>query len=44
MLLSTLVTSLLWNILTGKGLWGASYGNKKQKRIVRAVFENKVDF
>ena len=36
MLLSTLVASLLRNLLSGKGIVRAGYGNKKEKGIVRA--------
>ena len=34
-LLSTLRDSLLRNLLSGKGIMRAGYGNKKGKRIVR---------
>ena len=44
MLLDTLGASLLGNMLTGKGIVRASYGNKKEKGIVRAVYGNKMDF
>ena len=36
MLLGTLGASLLGNLLTGKGIFRASSGNKKRKGIVRA--------
>ena len=39
MLLGTLVTSLLGNLLTGKGILRAASGNKKGKEIVRAGTE-----
>ena len=39
MLLGTLGTSLLGNLLTGK-----SFENKKGKGIVRAGYGNKMDF
>ena len=39
MLLGTLGTSLLWNLLAGKGIVRAGSGNKKGKGIVRAVME-----
>ena len=38
MLLSTLGTSLLGNILAGKRIVRTSSGNKKRKRIVRAGY------
>ena len=50
MLLGTLGASLLGNLLTGKGIVRAGYGNhsKKGKGIVRAGYgnhtKNKVDF
>ena len=47
MLLSTLGASLLGNLLTGKGVERAGYGNKnKRKGIVRAGYgnKNKVNF
>ena len=44
MLLGTLRASLLGNMLAGKGIVRASYGNEKRKGIVRADFENKIDF
>ena len=36
MLLGTLSATLLGNLLTGKGIVRAGYGNNKEKRIVRA--------
>ena len=39
MLLRTLGTSLLGNLLTGKGILRASSGNKKGKGIVKLVLE-----
>ena len=48
MLLGTLVSSLLGNLLTGKGVLRAGYGNNKGKGVVRAGYgnqlKNKVDF
>ena len=44
MSLGTLEASLLGNLLTGKGLARAGSGNKKGKGIVRATYENKMDF
>ena len=44
MLLGTLGASLLGNLLSGKGIVRACSGNKKGKRIVRAGYENKIDF
>ena len=44
MLLRTLVASLLGNILAGKGIVRASYGNKRGRRIVRVGHGNKADF
>ena len=38
MLLGSLGASLLWNILTWKGMLGAGYGNKKGKRMLRMQF------
>ena len=43
MLLGTLGASLLGNILAGKGIARAGYGNKKQK-IVKADYNSKMDF
>ena len=44
MLLGTLGASLSGNILTGKGIVRAGYGNKKGKGIVRASYGNEMDF
>ena len=48
MLLGTLGASLLGNLLTGKVVVRAGYGNNKEKGVVRAGYgnqlENKVDF
>ena len=47
MLLGTLVAGLLGNLLTGKGVVRADYGNKnKGKGVVRAGYgnKNKVNF
>ena len=44
MLPGTLGASLLENILTGKGIVRAGYGNKKGKGIVRAGYGKKTDF
>ena len=44
MLLSTLAASLLRNLLSGKGIVRAGYGNKKEKGIVRAGHGNKMVF
>ena len=44
MLLGTLGASLLGNMLVGKGIARASYGNKKGKGIVRGGYGNKMDF
>ena len=41
MLLGTLGASLLGNILAGKGIVRAGYGNKEGKGIVRAGYGNK---
>ena len=43
-LLSTLRDSLLRNLLSGKGIMRAGYGNKKGKRIVRAGTGKDWDF
>ena len=40
-LLGTLGVSLLGNMLTGKGIVGARYKNKKGKGIVRAGYGSK---
>ena len=42
MLLGTLGASLLGNMLTGKGILRASYGNKQGKGIVRAGFGSSI--
>ena len=44
MLLGTLGASLLGNLLTGKEIVRAGSGNKKGKGIVRAGYENEIDF
>ena len=44
MLLGTLGAILLGNMLTGKGIVRAGYGNKEGKGIVRAGYEKKMDF
>ena len=48
MLLGTLGTSLLGNLLPGKGSVRAGYGNNKGKGVVRAGYgnpsQNKMDF
>ena len=44
MLLGTLGASLLGNLLSGKGIAKAGYGNKKGKGIIRAGYRNKMDF
>ena len=44
MLLSTLGASLLGNLLSGKGIVRAGYGNKKGKGIVRAGYGSEMDF
>ena len=44
MLLGTLGASLLGNLLTGKEIVRAGYGNKKEKGIVRAGYGNKTSF
>ena len=40
MLLGTLGASLLGNMLTGKGVLRASYGNKEGKGVLRADYGN----
>ena len=40
MLLGTIGASLLGNILTGKGISKARYGNKKGEEILRACYES----
>ena len=44
MLLGTLGASLLGNILAGKGIVRAGYGNKEGKGMLRAGYGNKTDF
>ena len=44
MSLGTLGASLLGNLLTGKGVVRACYGNKKGKVIVRAGYGNEMNF
>ena len=44
MLLGTLGASLLGNMLAGKGIVTAGFGNKKGKEIIRAGYENQIDF
>ena len=44
MLLDILGASLLRNMLTGKGIVRAGYGNKKGKGMLRAGYGNKMDF
>ena len=44
MLLGTLGTSLLGNILAGKGITRAGYGSKGGKGITRAGYGSKLDF
>ena len=44
MLWSTLGASLLGNLLSGKRIVRAGYGNKKRKGIVRAEYGNEMDF
>ena len=44
MLLGTLGAILLGNLLSGKGIAGASSGNKKGKWIVRAGYGKEWDF
>ena len=44
MLLGTLGTSLLGNVLTGKGIVRAVYGNKRGKGMLRAGYGNQMDF
>ena len=41
MILGTLLASLLGNVLTGKGIVRAGYGNKQGKGILRAVYGSK---
>ena len=44
MLLGTLGASLFGNLLTGKWIVRAGYGNKKRKGIARAGYGNGMDF
>ena len=44
MLSGTLVASSLGNLLSGKGIVKAGYGNKRGKGIVKACYRNKMDF
>ena len=44
MLLETLGASLLGNMLAGKGILRAGYGNKKGKGILRADYGSKMNF
>ena len=44
MLLGTLGASLLGNMLAGKGIVRAGYGNKKGKGILRAGYGSKKNF
>ena len=44
MLLGTLGASLLENLLSGKGIVRAGYGNKKRKGILRAGSRKDWDF
>ena len=44
MLLGTLGAVLLGNMITGKGILRASYGNKRGKGILRAGYGSKMDF
>ena len=44
MLLGTLGASLLGNMLTGKGIVRARYGNTQEKGIVKAAYRNKIFF
>ena len=43
-LLDTLGASLLGNMLTGKGIVRAGYGNEKGKGMLRAGYGNRMDF
>ena len=43
-MLGTLGASLLGNMLAGKGVTRAGYGNKKGKGIIRAGYGSKLDF
>ena len=44
MLSGTSGASLLGNLLSGKGIVKAGYGNKQWKEIVRAGYGYKIDF
>ena len=44
MLLGTLATTMLGNMLAGKGIVRAGSRNKKRKGIIRAGCGNEVDF
>ena len=44
MLLGTLGTSLLGNMLTGKGMLRAIYENREGKGMLRTVYGSKMDF
>ena len=44
MLLDTLRASLLWKILTGKGILRACYKNEKGKGMIRVGYGNKMHF
>ena len=44
MLFGTLGTSLLGNLLSGKGIVRAGSGNKKEKEIVKAGYGKEWDF
>ena len=44
MLWGILGANLLRNLLSGKGIAGTSYGNKKGKGIVTTGYGNKMDF
>ena len=41
MILGTLLASLLGNVLTGKGIVRAGYGDKQGKGILRAFYGSK---
>ena len=44
MLLGTLGASLLGNVLAGKGIVRAGYGNKEGKRMLRVGYGSKANF
>ena len=44
MLLGTFGTSLVENILAGKGITRAGYGSKGGKGIIRTGYESRLDF